>query len=79
MAKRFQDELRYNAKYRSKLLPCKCCGGDDIHICTGRTTFNPQNVWYVMCNSCLDCTNDFTSVRAAIAHWNSKEFRDDAR
>lgn len=76
MAKRFDDALKYTAKYRSKLLPCRYCGGNNLNICTGRTIFDPQNVWYIMCEDCLDCSDDYTSVKAAIAHWNSDKYMD---
>lgn len=71
MANRFEKAKEYTRKYKSILLPCRYCGNTDIRIVSGRTIFDPKDIWYVSCSThACDCTGDFTSVRKAIERWN---------
>ncbi len=74
MAKRFNKAREYTKKYKNKLLPCKYCGSNDIHITTERMVFNdPKNYWCVTCSTPFcDCTKFYTSVKQAIKSWNDR-------
>ena len=72
MSKRFEKARHYTALYKSYLAPCKYCGNTDIQISSDRGYPDPKYYWSVNCmtDNC-DFTID-TSIRRAIAKWNSR-------
>lgn len=76
MAKRFERAKAYTKKYKSILLPCRCCGNTDIQITSERMIFPAKDAWAVNCGTPrCDCTGAYTSVREAIKVWNEKHRR----
>lgn len=74
MAKRFERAKAYTKKYKSILLPCRCCGDTDIRITSERTIFPAKDAWAVGCGTpCCDCTGAYTSVKKAVKRWNEMQ------
>lgn len=74
MAKRFEKAKAYTEKYKHLLQRCPYCGDTDIRIVSDKTSVwdNPRDGYSVCCTTpCCDCTAVFTSVKKAIAEWNS--------
>ena len=76
MARRFERAKEYTQKYKLSLLPCRYCGGKNVAILSERSIFAPsKDGWTVTCGDCGDCTAFDTSVKRALAKWNSEEWR----
>lgn len=74
--KRYEKAKEYTQKYKNVLAPCKYCGNTDIYITSDRAFWGSnkgKNLWSVVCSTPnCDCTKPFSSVRAAITHWNDR-------
>lgn len=74
MSRRYEKAAAYTEKYKHMLLPCRYCGNTDVRIVSDREMLNPRDMFFVSCQTPkCDCTGSFTSVRAAIKHWNERQ------